>query len=219
MNKTIKEIIIQDPSIILTFCIGVIRDLLKNNKLTTRENILDRKTIYTLSGDGCVIVEKKDVNYKDWAAPFILPYWLGMSIIFERTIVNKFKFSGIALRIYKGDFYLPNRNELFRAEWDFPLEANMHAQPHWHYCGWKEEHTKSDEGWQPENPTKDFESSNGEDTNSKTIGKIKDFHFAMSSTWHKDSGCKVNFEDPRQIKNWLNGCLKYIAKQLYHISK
>lgn len=112
---------------------------------------------------------------------------------------------------------------LFRAEWDPRAINSGHAQPHWNL---QEEILRRDLATPARFSPEEFQQSRWEDADesqmpemgesqSNSVDWIRNFHFAMSSTWHESKGqhspCPATEE---LLQYWVRGCVEYIRAQL-----
>lgn len=143
-------------------------------------------------------------------------FWLGVSIQLENYGRGLCRLCHIRLSIYKG-LYDPRKTKVFRAEWEFKKSDSGIAQPHWHFHNWSIQETDrigSIDRWQDEpSQIEEF----GAEKEYKPIGRLDDFHFPMSSTWHSNGTCTIQCKNETEVRYWLRSCVEYIRNELLSI--
>lgn len=131
-------------------------------------------------------------------------YWLSFSLKYN---VWEQKVSNISIAYYDADYY-----KMFRAEWE-NNSVTEHAQPHWHI------HNRNPDF---ESPLWDADAVRifSEEVNEIISNKIKNIHFAMSSSWHTNENHIKNISDCEdiEIRRWIYGVLSYINHQLTYLN-
>lgn len=131
-------------------------------------------------------------------------YWLSLSINFD-VAIKKTKHVSIT-------FYDDASSKIYRAEWANNESSIIHAQPHWHIHNRKPDF--SSPLWNPE-AVDMFPVEVAEVINDK----IKNIHFAMAATWHKNSNHVQSLADSQEseVINWIDGVLNYSRQQLTYL--
>ena len=186
--------------------------------------------IYAFSkGDNGKTIIDAEFNRKEFVIPIVKastgePYWMGYSLTFKQNKPKShYHLFQASIRVFQGRLSDYTMNKVFRAEWMIDKEDSKNAQPHWHV------HNVLSEKYQPK-----FESFDdgeaviefGNEANSEPESKISiskrdlsEFHFAMSSQWHKKGGDHFNkLDDQNSLFLWTEGCMKYIVVQLGEMS-
>ena len=131
-------------------------------------------------------------------------YWLSLSINFD-VAIKKTKHVSIT-------FYDDALSKLFRAEWANNEFSIVHAQPHWHIHNRKPDFNS---------PFWDLEVVNNfpEEVAEAINDKIKNIHFAMAATWHKNLNHVQSLADSQEseVINWIDGVLNYSCQQLTYL--
>jgi len=180
---------------------------LRDSTITVGE--IENKTgLYSITScQGNKYLHDDETNHNLVLFPFrvaeTFDYWLSFTLeynIWEKKVLH------ISIAYFDADLC-----KIFRAEW-----ANNslieHAQPHWHI------HNRKPDLESPlwdENAIKIFPAEVEEMVNDK----IKNIHFAMSSTWHENLKHAKNISDShdRELLNWVNGVLIYVTHQLTYL--
>ena len=131
-------------------------------------------------------------------------YWLSISVQFN-FLINKVTHVSIS-------FFDETLCKMFRAEWADNKSLIKHAQPHWHIHNKKPDF--SSPLWDAE-AVKMFPG----DADEVIDDKIKNIHFAMSSSWHKSASYVQSLADSNdtEIINWIVGVLLYTKQQLTYL--
>jgi hypothetical protein len=154
------------------------------------------------------------VSYKSWQ---ILESISGCVKVKELFEVKQGIRTGMNSAFYQGQISSQEKRKIFRAEW--MLDKGNHAQPHWHI------HKSYSEGllmkkapqFTEEDTIMEFGAEALETTSYKN-DDLKNFHFAMSSRWHKNEPHNNSLNELNELVQWLDGCINYINEQLNYIS-
>ncbi len=131
-------------------------------------------------------------------------YWLSLSV--------QFNFGSKKVTHVSISFFDETKFKMFRAEWANNESKIVHAQPHWHI------HNKKPDLISPlwdEEAISVFE----EEVKEVINDKVKNIHFAMSSSWHKEYNHVQNLADSKEeeVLNWIDGVLIYTREQLTYL--
>ncbi|PWS27988.1 hypothetical protein DHW03_10525 [Pedobacter yonginense] len=133
--------------------------------------------------------------------------------------LNKMFFeTNISLSLFKGDYEVTTKVQLFRAEWDsYESVQNKHPQPHWQFYQLNEYQDKLDSVSSDSNFLSTVSSSVGfnEFLNSKF--DFKRFHFAMNGNWINNDSHIHSLNCEEKIVKWLPGLLSHLKSQVEHL--
>ena len=109
-------------------------------------------------------------------------------------------------------FFDETRFRMFRAEWANNEFKIVHAQPHWHIHNRKPDFNSP--LWD-EKAVTIFK----EEVDEVINDKVKNIHFAMSSTWHNGFNHVQSLSESNdtEVLNWIDGVLKYTFEQLTYL--
>lgn len=189
------------------------------------------EVIYAFSeGDNGKSITDLELNSKEFVIPIIKPaasepYWMGYSLTFKKNKgKSHYNLFQASVRIFKGKFSDYSMAKVFRAEWMVDHENSKNAQPHWHVHNFLSDKISNAPAlFNSEEVVKEFGSSEETDGNrslAPQIDNFSEFHFAMASNWHKNSGTHlVKLDDKNSLFLWTEGCMKYIVGQLGGMSR
>lgn len=141
--------------------------------------------------------------------------WIYSTIEFNKS--NSLKIQSFSLSVFWGNEIDSEKKQLFRAEWDFYDDNEVHPQPHWHFYTNKEidylKNTFAEIIEEEESKSFLEDLSEERSLNSFPIGK---FHFAMNGKWSENLGHIQSYDDIEEFVNWFDGLLGHLRSQLLY---
>lgn len=209
---------VKDPKKFIKECRRIVAQLLSRRHLHIQDKERPRGRRYLLCGVDATRAEVGDRTYE--VIPFCRvgakTYWLATSL--DLVIDRGHRLANVSLVVFEGEATDALKTPIMRAEWDseYPDEANLHAQPHWHVYSSQLAEPRPEERarFKPLTDAKPFvpDDLKQHDTNSG-------FHFAMASQWHLAGRGSHRLElEAEELFKWLDGCLSYIRSQLLSLS-
>lgn len=213
-----SAIVVEHPNRVTNPLLRAFREALGNNSIAFEEVSLARGEVkFELSGSSIRAVARDNYAVFPLLQLQVALFWLGGALIFERKLGN-YRLKSISLVIFKGDAFDDRKTALFRAEWDDPDSATIHAQPHWHVYPRPIEskvNVMEDANLTREVELLDFgtDQASPEDPRWKTASN---FHYAMSARWAPDGvgHHRANLSEIKEIVRWIKSCIGYSRDQL-----
>lgn len=154
--------------------------------------------------------EGEEVNVIKW----FNDYWLFIDITFQQN-----KSVIISLSVFQGEYDNPDKNHLFRAEWDdYNDGTNSHPQPHWHFLTNKSIENSVSNFSELIAEEKDTFSMLLSEEKEKTVD-LANFHFAMNGDWNNTSIYIHPINDEIKLAKWFGGLLAYLKTELEYIDR
>ncbi|TCD11586.1 hypothetical protein EZ449_04820 [Pedobacter frigidisoli] len=135
--------------------------------------------------------------------------------------LNKIFFeTNISLSLFKGEYDVQSKFQLFRAEWDsYESIQNKHPQPHWQFYQLNEYQEKLSLEFSNQNFLSSISVPNGFNEFLNNKFDFKKFHFAMNGNWTNDESHIHNLNSEQKIIKWLPGLLSHLKAQVEYLEQ
>jgi len=142
----------------------------------------------------------------------LFPFRIADACNYLLSVSVNYNYSEKKVKHVSISFYDESVYKMFRAEWANNESTIIHAQPHWHV------HNKKPDFSSPLWDAKAVEFFQ-EEVAIAINDKVKNIHFAMSSSWHnsKNHVQSIASMNETEVLNWIDGVLIYSNEQLTYL--